>query len=149
MDKSAAIKDQLISFETAKTLKEKGFNLPTYYYYNRHGNLHEPFLENGSSTDVEFRVDLADLCERRNSQYNRSCAAPSQEALKDWLRTVYNIHIDAIKRKRLGYTLYVRKINHEGDFPCVFILDDSNASYHELTEMGLKEALKHIKNGEQ
>ena len=63
------MKEQLISFETAKLAKEKGFNRQCFYYYDKTEKLIEPYEENGSSTDVEFRVNLTDLLDNYNGGY--------------------------------------------------------------------------------
>ena len=88
------MKEQLISFDTAKLAKEGGFNIPCFYYYEDN-NLKEPYLENGSSTDVDFRVDLTDLLENMNNKHLSGdfVSAPTQSLLQKWLREVRNIHI--------------------------------------------------------
>ena len=87
------MKEQLINFETAKLAKEKRFNAQCFYYY-KNGKLIEPYEENGSSTDIEFRVDLTDLLDNHNTTYSEKYSAPTQSLLQKWLREIHDIHIE-------------------------------------------------------
>ena len=88
------IKEQLVSFEEAKLLKEKEFQVFCSHYFDSKGNLVEPFLENGSSTDIEFRVDFSDFLENYNySKHQNTFSAPTQQLAIDWIRIDFGIHI--------------------------------------------------------
>lgn len=80
-----------VSFELAKLLKEKEINIPAFYYYENE-KLVEPYLENGSSTDVEFRVDLSDLKESFN-KWSKRISAPTIAEVVMWLYEKYGIWI--------------------------------------------------------
>ncbi len=87
------MEDQLITFETAKLAKEKGFNeLVTHFFYND-TKFHTPstYLEKSdSSLKLDFFEDLM-------SNFNKSndyISAPTQSLLQKWLREVYNIEIE-------------------------------------------------------
>jgi len=80
-----------VSFEIAKLLEEKGFDTPTFYYYENE-KLVEPYLENGSSTDTEFRVDLSDLQEHFN-KWSKRVSAPTIAEVVMWLYEKYDIWI--------------------------------------------------------
>lgn len=81
-----------VSFELAKLLKEKGFNEPTFYYYENE-KLIEPYLENGSSTDTEFRVDLSDLKEHFN-KWSKKVSAPTVAEVVMWLYEKHEIWLE-------------------------------------------------------
>ena len=72
----AIIEEDYVSFETAKLLKEKGFDSPCMGRY--------------SVRSREFHLDCTKM-------YNNGglfeCAAPSQSMTMKWLRKVYNFHI--------------------------------------------------------
>jgi len=106
------MKDELISFKTAKLAKEKGFEIECLHYY-KDGKLLEPYLENGSSTDVDFRVDLEDLFENHN--YKHLCSnyytAPTQSLLQRYIRETRGVHIE-IHRNASGY--YWAMCKHDG-----------------------------------
>lgn len=84
--------EQEISLETATLAKSKGFKELCLCYYSD-GTLQEPYLENGSSTDTDFRVDLSDLLEQHNNIYHFTYSAPTQSHLQTWLREEHNMHI--------------------------------------------------------
>lgn len=91
-----------VNFEIAKLLKEKGYDKPTFYYYENE-KLTEPYLENGSSTDVEFRVDLSDLKEHFN-KWSKRVSAPTIAEVVMWL---YEKH---------GIWMWVEKYENESQF---------------------------------
>lgn len=86
-----------VSFELAKLLKEKGFDIPTFYYYEDE-KLVEPYLENGSSTDVEFRVDLSDLKEHFN-KWSKRISAPTIADVVMWLYEKHRIWTEVYPRE--------------------------------------------------
>lgn len=69
------ITEDYVSFETAKLLKEKGFNEATFYDYN----------ERGIRWFEEVLVN-------HNSQGGIAC--PTLQMAMKWLREVHNIHIE-------------------------------------------------------
>jgi hypothetical protein len=97
-----------VTFEQAKWLKEIGFNVPCFYYYEN-GKLVEPYLENGSSTDVEFRVDLSDLLEHFN-KWSQRVSAPEQWQVIEWLRVNHGIWISISPSisKKFEYIIYIK-----------------------------------------
>lgn len=80
------MKEQLISFETAKLAKEKGFNLKcgNGFSIDCHGG-YAPFttiirhINTDKTTGIHY-------------------ASPTQSLLQKWLREVYNIHIEVLPR---------------------------------------------------
>ncbi len=139
--------EALISFNTAKLAKEKGFQEPCLHHYHD-GVLNAHWLENGSSTDIEFRVDLEDLFENINhktyERFNKGefYSAPTQALLQKWLRDVHNIHIeiqspDTTQETWGSHIRYINKFGNRGD------CGDSE-SYEAALEDGLLEALKLI-----
>ena len=125
------MEEQLISFETAKLAKEKGFpqepNRRKVPYYNYKG---------------EFKGDVTDFLRkylRKEDTSNvESVSAPTQSLLQKWLREVHNIHLIAYKN-----------INIDGYDWCYITTDgitntNSYKTYEEAYEIGLQEALKLI-----
>ena len=128
------MQEQLITFETAKLAKEKGFfqetNRLEIPYYNYKG---------------EFKGDVSDW---RIRKYIRGedtsdiefVSAPTQSLLAKWLREKHNIHLIAYKN-----------INIDGYDWCYITTDgitniNSYKTYEEAYEIGLQEALKQISN---
>lgn len=102
------IKPTYVTFEQAKWLKEKVFCVPCFYYYEN-GKLVEPYLENGSSTDVEFRVDLSDLLEHFN-KWSERISAPEQHQVVEWLRVNHGIWV-------FSYPIHPFNSDEDNDYP--------------------------------
>lgn len=112
------MKDQLISFETAKLAKEKGFNEPVIYIYDQHANL------------FDHRMSLNDLS--MNSDEEFIYAAPTQSLLQKWLRDVHNIIVAPDKDDEEKYFLHVTGLGMWGNYK----------TWEETLEIGLENALK-------
>lgn len=80
------ITEDYVSFETAKLLKEKGFDVPTKYFFNTNGLC----CQGENSYNWNDDKDVDDVCE----DYSR----PSIYVAMKWLRGVHNIFIDIVSR---------------------------------------------------
>ena len=142
------MEDEIVSFETAMLLKEKGFNEPCSYYYENndlyklayyHGE-GTGFVRNNSPIDGRF------LCEKMQ------CTAPTQSLAQKWLRETRNITFNANPHSNDGKIIYVVTIkvissNKYIDFNVM--MDTSNKAtmfdtYEDAIEAGLKYCLKSI-----
>ena len=74
------VEEVYVSFETAKLLKEKGFEEKTYCNYYLGGKFNGKFEE---SSNLNW-----------NKFFKTPIAAPTQAMAMKWLREVHNIHID-------------------------------------------------------
>ena len=119
------MEEQLISFETAKLAKEKGFNeIPCHYVYD------EGILKQSYQAFNRLNFELA----------------PTQSLLQKWLRDKHNINV-------LFNTYHVGEPIKGVSYGC-YIIDNikgrlsSNLAhytiYEEALEKGLQEALKLI-----
>ena len=142
------MEDEIVSFETAMLLKEKGFNEPCSHYYEDNdlyklGYYHGDgtgFVRNNSPIDGRF------LCEKMQ------CTAPTQSLAKKWLRETRNITFNANPHSNDGKIIYVVTIkvissNKYIDFNVM--MDTSNKAimfktYEDAIEAGLKYCLKSI-----
>jgi len=142
------MEDEIVSFETAMLLKEKGFNEPCSYYYEdddlyKLGYYHGDgtgFVRNNSPIDGRF------LCEKMQ------CTAPTQSLAQKWLRETRNITFNANPHSNDGKIIYVVTIkvissNKYIDFNVM--MDTSNKAtmfdtYEDAIEAGLKYCLKSI-----
>ena len=115
------MEEQLISFETAKLAKEKGFNEKCIFHYLDSGEL--------------YAYDSGNRSARINN--NSIIYTPTQSLLQKWIREVHNIDI------------WVERYLREGDYFCksTSFYDNQNPhkTYEEALEAGLIEALKLIK----
>ena len=142
------MEDEIVSFETAMLLKEKGFNEPCSYYYEdddlyKLGYYHGDgtgFVRNNSPIDGRF------LCEKMQ------CTAPTQSLAQKWLRETRNVTFNANPHSNDGKIIYVVTIkvissNKYIDFNVM--MDTSNKAtmfdtYEDAIESGLKYCLKSI-----
>ena len=126
------MKEQLITFDTAKLAKEKGFDeLTKYIYFN--GELSGLTLD-----DYNY---LGDKKLRKNV-----LSAPTQSLLQKWLREKHNIQVCNNLHYKVGGGIagYLIDISHpNGDFKSTSI---SENTYEEALEKGLQESLKLIES---
>jgi len=127
------MKDQLITFPTAKLAKEKGFNIPCIgWYYSK--NPTQQYLEHCTIPINTNKLEV------------HNCSAPTQSLLQRWLIEKHNIYV-AVNCNASGWYWELVKTNGTGIKS--FIMLNSESGYHtlyeEALEVGLQEALKLIK----
>src|ERR1035437_1381955 len=89
------MKEQLVSYKTAKLAKDKGFSLLTLYYYDFIGD-----IGSSSSDDQNW-----------NQSKETIYSAPTQSSLQKWLRDERNFHLEItvndlrwfVKGKRIDF----------------------------------------------
>ena len=136
------MKEQLISFETAKLAKEKCFNWECYASYNINGEDFEDTTIRSSIKDVNSDM-MFDLYSYNPEKGSERCDVPTQSLLQKWLRENHKLIISIIPSLDGGY------FNGEYDFEIrdteFHLSDDTNFnSYEHALECGLQEALKII-----
>jgi len=160
--------EQLISFETAKLAKEKGFKEPVLYHYWRINGDESDFEKNPKPNSELIREvdtvmshdDGKNGCEVSIEMLDRNylwdddhpilgecksfIAVPTQSLLQRWLREVYNIHI----------VVYIFKPEDKNKYCCDIVSDifkenleddQSFDTYEEALEQALYQALQLIK----
>lgn len=119
------MEDQLISFETAKLAKEKGFNEATNAYYNL--NLQANILENKP-------IIVAAM---KHNNFKDLVAIPTQSLLQKWLREVRELNIEIRIVHGGTWTFYVLTDTYKSIYS-----NNNYINYEEALEVGLQEALK-------
>lgn len=122
------MKDEYVKFETAKLLKEKGFDWECDWYYPKNGG------------EIEM-LDLYELNYCRES----FISAPTQQMACRWLREEKGIFVDIRVYSGLpvqfGYDISVL-------YPDKTLVDKGGtfgfSSYEEATEKGLKYVLQNL-----
>jgi hypothetical protein len=140
------MEEQLISFETAKLAKEKGFNEASPFYYNQEfpqekiksGMLYEK-VKNSEFEDSVMKSDEGDI-------EIFTYVAPTQSLLQKWLREKAGIFVfvwGATNAYGGGCFWYHVGLNLPN---CESIKDRKQcfSSFEEALEKGLQEALKLI-----
>lgn len=90
------ITEDYVSFETAKLLKEKGFNEYCWKLYEL-GDLDKPILLNGFELDSDGKFwnnEYLELYKKEHSYINDICSAPTHQTAMRWLRKKYLIFFD-------------------------------------------------------
>jgi hypothetical protein len=136
------MEEQLITFDTAKIAKEKGFDLE-FCNVGWHGDFGDlkgdsyPFLGTYS-----FYKSI--YC---NNKDEHQIQRPTQSLLQKWLREVHNIHLllepyyDEQKVLVYGFDLITERTEEET------IVEKGFKTYEDALEVGLQESLKLVKDG--
>ena len=124
----ATITEDYVSFETAKLLKEKGFDWECISYY-----------VDDEPDDVKYS-----FCGETNSDWeSRCCSAPTIQMAMKWLRLIYHIHIRLVNStdESYRYEIYPRKGKYTG-----YCFGDKSyyETYEEACEIALKYCLENL-----
>ena len=139
------MQDQLISFETAKLAKEKGFKIPTTVMYK--GN------EKSYGHNNEWGIDEKRLDGKFPYTNQQWYSIPTQSLLQKWLREVHNIHVNIFcdyDRKDETYNTYwncniiLLNWGEDREQYVASKIRNFNNKFEEAYEIGLQEALKLI-----
>ena len=148
------MKEQLISFETAKLASEKGF----FKKPSEHGRVIGAWY---NEKGVELgRVDVDDKGQEINfrtygksyeDHYLKSFYAPTQTLLQKWFREKYKIYVTVtinILTAKCDYEIF--QYNDGNEIEPVIVgktnTDDWDLEFEEALEEGLQEVLKLIKS---
>ena len=112
------MKEELISFETAKLANKAGFNWPSEHRYNKKGTF--------------------------NYSKAWSISAPTQSLLQRWLREEHDIHIlmNITVKGNYSCNIYIqgsKELVKKAD-----VRSDNKEGYEEVLEIAFQEALKLI-----
>lgn len=124
------MKEQLITFETAKLAKEKGFNEMCNY---AHSEDDKGIIDKDKNHKYLFRNDSM------SDEVSGYISAPTQSLLQKWLREKYNIHIHIMKAFEADW-FFLNVNGYDTDYN-----EKSIKTYEKALEKGLQEALKLIK----
>lgn len=155
------MEETLISFETAKLAKDKGFTMfkesfksaiidsrnydvQKYSFYRVIKN--EQVLELNVGTNSSNINGLYESYNEKDFVTQKNYFAPTQSLLQKWLREVHNTHLmvepyyNGEKLLVYGFDLITERAEEET------IIEKGFKTYEEALEIGLQEALKLIKN---
>ena len=126
------MKEQLISFETAKLAKEKGLPQDNFYFEDYEARVPFYGLDNELNKGDEDRFG--------------QCKSISQSLLQKWLREKHKIHIYLfpLDNNKWGFENNSISINLDYIFINYMYEGKEYNSYEEALEVGLQEALNFI-----
>ena len=133
------IEEQFVSFETAKMLKEAGFDVPCrgVYVTDRTGYYEFREYDNKQTTD--------DLCWDTEDGFQYEYLAPTQALAARWLREVYNVAIYSLYDDDMEQWFYVVDAFTKNPVINGFQSGSEYDDYESAFEDGLREAIKLIK----
>ena len=131
--------EQLVSFDTAKLAKEKGFDWKTLHFYTKPNSKMFGVDEKGRLYPIKNTSKKLYKCgEYAALNIKNTYYAPTQSLLAKWLRDVHNIN-----------NLYVIKTNKGWTHSFSLLIENISwevyNTYEEALEIGLVKALKLIK----
>ena len=116
------MKEQIVSWETAKLLKKLGFNWSTFYWYDRNQKLHHNPIKNYNKESFSY-------------------SAPTQCQAQKFLKEKHNFDIEirvSVSRNKY-YVLLLKDM-----LPLSIETELYFDTYEEALEMGLRKILKHL-----
>ena len=125
------IVENFVSFETAKLLKEAGFDVPCRSYYE---------LEDGEIVRKDS-IGSSDY----NAYEDTVCSRPTQALAARWLREVYNVAIYSLYDDDMEQWFYVVDAFTKNPVINGFQSGSEYDDYESAFEDGLREAIKLIK----
>ena len=130
------MKEQVISFETAKLAKEKRFNEDTELFFNS-------FYPKGT-----YNINGLTNYDEVTGKRDNFTSLPTQSFLQKWLREKHNIHIYLfpLDNGKWGFENNSISINLDYIFINYMYEGKEYNSYEEALEFALLEALKLINN---
>lgn len=143
------MQEELISFETAKLAKDKGFDEYCSKQYYRCGKLMGftgyDFIQKHHKNSTIHNITHEDYDGNNFENYHSHCTAPTQALLQKWLREKHNIDID-IRLNQFGYG-YMYAINNIKSCENIIELKGGpnyKFTYEEALEISLQQSLKLI-----
>jgi len=135
--------EQLISFETAKLAKEKGFDWVSYtYYYNS-----DDYEEYPNDNIYIYRLGYNKSNKETNSNYDidEAVSAPTQSLLQKWLREKHGVLVESTHYTANHFTFKIYERNSIIKIVKLGSVDNLYDTYEQALEKGLYAALKLIK----
>ena len=140
------MEEQLISFETAKLAKEKGFNIECLNFYTKPNSKMFGIDEHGRSYSIQNSIKnkIYTIGNEVTLNFKNVLFAPTQSLLQKWLRETHHLIITIAyqyEHDSTSYSYWIYKENNS--LPINQWVNDLN-TYEEALELGLQEALKLI-----
>jgi len=120
------IKEDYVSFEIAKLLKEKGFDWECLSWYSTKGNLYH-YADS-------FEMDLDGIIEL--------CSAPTLQMAMKWLREAHNLHITIKPYITNEGFMYAYEIHKFEQYKYMVLLVKAKAGF-ENNENACEDAIKY------
>lgn len=153
-------KEQYVTFDVAKLLKEKGFDWKTDFVWYEHLPLSLDWRNKANQKAMDYfyfnetteHHSCYRNCDKKPSYINGDIySAPTQQMACRWLREVHNIHImptigcDVDRTPRIFYGAVIASFNKNGDICYHNPLDENGYNEPEdAVEAALEYSLKNL-----
>lgn len=137
------IKEDYVSFEVAKLLRDKGFDIKCRYYYIQTKEMFEIDTKYHTALTTQELLDLQIIGEKEDRY-----AAPTQAITMRWLREVHNLSVE-VYRTACGYIGCITAIPSGTDIKFLETDGDDLASgaytkWEYACEAAIKYCLEHL-----
>lgn len=132
------MKEQIVSYEIAMVIKNKGFNVRTEYSYFDYHDVEFDFDDMGHiyEVGVDYKFGELELSNVYYQDIESQYYAPTQSLLQKWLREVHNIHV-YVSYEFDSYRSYV-VVNNVVEYSSSV----GALSYEQVLEVALTEAVE-------
>ena len=127
------ITEQYVTFETARMLKEAGFDSPTRGIYRTNRTGDHSFVEYNMKQTVD------DLSWNAGDGFQYEYLAPTQSLAARWIREVHNLHVLCELTKYMDWFYCIDRIE-----PYEHVSNTDFDCFEDALEAGLQEALQQI-----
>lgn len=139
------MKEQLITFETAKLAKEKGFDIQCHWYFTHKRKFptsEDTYYPNQTSKPQNWNDDS-------NLKFYERFSTPTQSLLQKWLRETHQLHLeiqvqDYVETPKFYWDIFGNYKNNKMIRCIANSPREDYVSYEEALETGLQKALSYI-----
>ena len=148
------MKEELISFETSKLAKDKGFDVPVRYGVY---GVKMKLTENYGSSRNPRQIDINWNSKNKQQVRSQATSVPTQSLLQKWLREVHRINVESYRLPNIDLyrCLFIpmdlpkpdtyKTVNEAYISRKEYLSKERHETYEQALEAGLLEALKLIK----
>lgn len=129
------ISEDYCSYEVAKLLRDKGFEVPCHSYYE--------WFKSDVTLFEGFLPEYSNNCINHNKEHNfNKCSRPTHQLAMKWLREVHAICIEVCRNINTFYYSY--RVIQGASFVKLLDWSDSYDTYEQAVEAALKYTLEKL-----
>lgn len=134
------IKEDYVSFEVAKLLRDKGFDIKCRYYYIQTKEMFEIDTKYHTALTTQELLDLQVIGEKEDRY-----AAPTQAMAMKWLREVHKLYIEITPSSKTNeFIVDSYRIDIVTRFFDTIYVSSGYNTYEEACEAAIKYCLEHL-----
>lgn len=134
------ITEDYVSFEVAKLLRDKGFDIKCRYYYIQTKEMFEIDTKYHTALTTQELLDLQIIGEKEDRY-----AAPTQAMVMKWLREVHKLYIEITPSSKTNeFIVDSYRIDIVTRFFDTIYVSSGYNTYEEACEAAIKYCLEHL-----